>query len=122
LSGSQQFGLFALTSVAIRLWWKLEDPTYQTAGKPSTFLKWSLVMTPAVSPSLNLWKTLYRAALLETNTRVLPQRVSEAEEAVRARGREIVYGGGSPEEKEALEDALYALRAFRTAWQHTEAA
>jgi hypothetical protein len=79
-------------------------------------------MTPAVPPCLNLWKTLYRAAILETNKRVLPQRVSEAEEAVRARGREIFYGGGSSEEKEALEDALYALRAFRTAWQHTEAA
>ena len=79
-------------------------------------------MTPAVPPCLNLWKTLYKAAILETNKRVLPQRVSEAEEAVRARGREIFYGGGSSEEKEALEDALYALRAFRTAWQHTEAA
>jgi len=79
-------------------------------------------MTPAVPPCLNLWKTLYRAAILETNKRVLPQRVSEAEEAVRARGREMFYGGGSSEEKEALEDALYALRALKTAWQHTEAA
>jgi hypothetical protein len=26
------------------------------------------------------------------------------------------------EEQEALEDALYALRAFRSAWQHPEAA
>jgi len=56
------------------------------------------------------------------NTRVLPQRVSEAEEAVRARSREIFYSSESLEEKEDLEDALYALRAFRTAWQHTEAA
>ena len=68
------------------------------------------------------WMTLYRAAILETNNRVLPQRVSEAEEAVLARGREIFYSDGAPEEKEALEDALYALRAFRTAWLHTEAA
>jgi hypothetical protein len=79
-------------------------------------------MTPAVPLCLNLCKTLYRAAILETNKRVLPQRVSEAEEAVRARGREMFYGGGSSEEKEALEDALYALRALKTAWQHTEAA
>jgi hypothetical protein len=34
----------------------------------------------------------------------------------------MFYGGGSSEEKEALEDALYALRALKTAWQHTEAA
>jgi hypothetical protein len=79
-------------------------------------------MTPAVPPCLNLWKTLYRAAILETNKRVLPQRVSEAEEAVIARRREIFYSSGNPEEKEALEDALYALRALKTAWQHTEAA
>ena len=68
------------------------------------------------------WRTLYRAAILETDNRVLPQRVSEAEEAMRSREREIFYGDGTSEEKEALEDALYALRAFRTAWQHTEAA
>jgi hypothetical protein len=101
---------------------EIEDPTYQIAGKPSTFLNWSSVMTPAVPPCPNLWKTLYRAAILETNKRVLPQRVSEAEEAVIARRREIFYSSGSLEEKEALEDALYALRSFRTAWQHTEAA
>ena len=79
-------------------------------------------MTTAFPPCLNRWKTLYRAAILETNKGLLPQRVSEAEKAVRARGREIFYGNGTSEEKEALEDALYALRAFRTAWQHTEAA
>lgn len=79
-------------------------------------------MGTAFPPCLNRWKTLYRAAILETNKGLLPQRVSEAEEAVKARGREIFYGNGTPEEKEALEDALYALNAFRTAWQHSEAA
>jgi hypothetical protein len=68
------------------------------------------------------WRTLYRAAILETNKGVLPKRVSEAEKAVLAREREVFYGHASVEEKEALEDALYALRAFRTAWQHSEAA
>ena len=70
------------------------------------------------------WRSLYRAAILETNKSLLPQRVLEAEEAVRARGREVFYGNGirEEEETEALEDALYALRAFRTAWQHSEAA
>jgi hypothetical protein len=67
------------------------------------------------------WKTLYRAAILETDKNIIPQKVSEAELAVLARGRELFYGGGTGEEKESLEDALYALRAFRTAWQHTEA-
>lgn len=68
------------------------------------------------------WKTLYRAAILETNKSVIPQKVSAAEIAVLARGRELFYSGGTSEEKEVLDDALYALRAFRTAWQHTEAA
>ena len=80
-------------------------------------------MTTAFPPCPNPnWRTLYRVAILETNKKVLPQRVSEAEEAVIARGREIFYGDGTPQEKEALEDALCALRAFRGAWQHTEAA
>lgn len=68
------------------------------------------------------WRFLYRAAILETNIGLLPQRVAEAEEAVKARGREIFYGNGTSEEEEALDDALYALRALRTAWQHAEAA
>lgn len=81
-------------------------------------------MTMAFPPCLNRsnWRPLYRAAILESDKRILPQRVSEAEEAVIARGREIFYGEGTPEEKEALEDALYALRAFKSAWQHSEAA
>ena len=66
------------------------------------------------------WKALYRAAILETNKSILPERVSEAEAAVIARRREISYADGIPEEEEALADALYALHAFRTAWQHSE--
>jgi hypothetical protein len=80
-----------------------------------------VVMRAAFSPYLNRWKTLYRAAILETNKDILPQRVSEAEEAVKTRGREIFYGKGTAEEEEALDDALYALHAFRTSWQHCEA-
>jgi hypothetical protein len=71
------------------------------------------------------WRTLYRAAILETNKSVLPQRVSEAEEAVITRGREIFYDPATLDEfdeKEALEDALYALRAYKTSWQSAEAA
>ena len=81
-------------------------------------------MKPAfpLCPDHSEWKTLYRAAILESNKTVIPQKVSIAETAVLARGRELFYSEGTPEEREALEDALYALRAFRTAWEHTEAA
>jgi hypothetical protein len=68
------------------------------------------------------WKLLYRAAILETNRRAVPRRVLEAEKAVLARGRELFKKIGTLDEKEALEDALYALRAYKTAWSHTDAA
>ena len=79
-------------------------------------------MTLAFPPCLNRsnWRPLYRAAILESDKSVRPQRVSDAEEAVIARRREIFYADGTPEEKEALEDALYALHAFKTAWQHSD--
>ncbi len=80
-------------------------------------------MEPAYSPCQSTeWKSLYRAAILEQDRSLVPQRVSQAEQAVLRRGRELFYGHGTPEEGEALEDALYALRAYRTAWRHTEAA
>lgn len=79
-------------------------------------------MHTAFPQSPNRWKALYRAAILETNKGLLRQRVSEAEAAVKTRGREIFFGNGTLEELEVLEDALYTLRAFRTAWQHSEAA
>jgi hypothetical protein len=72
-------------------------------------------------PDHTEWKTLYRAAILETNKSAIPGKVSEAERAVLARGRELFYGDGTQEEQESLEDALYALRAFRSAWDHAEA-
>lgn len=61
------------------------------------------------------WRVLYKAAILETQKKAIARRVSEAEAAVLARGREVFYDGGSAEEKEALEDALYILRAFKAA-------
>jgi hypothetical protein len=68
------------------------------------------------------WKTLYRAAVEETDRSLLPQRVSEAEKAVLGRGRELLYSTGilEEEEKDALDDALYVLHALETAWQHTD--
>ena len=38
------------------------------------------------------------------------------------KARDVFYGDGTPEEMDALEDVLYALRAFRAALEHTEAA
>jgi len=66
------------------------------------------------------WKTLYRAAILEPDKSIVRQKVCEAEAAVLARARELFYVGGTREEKESLEDALYLLRAYRSAWESAE--
>jgi hypothetical protein len=76
-------------------------------------------VTSPNNPNDGDWKSLYRAAILETNKNAVLRKVSEAETAVLARGRELFYGAGTAEEKEALADALYALRAFRSAWEHS---
>jgi hypothetical protein len=74
------------------------------------------------SPSHENWRALYRAAILETNKTHILQKLSTAEQAILARGRELFYTAGTREEMEALEEALYALRVFRSAWERTEAA
>ena len=66
------------------------------------------------------WKSLYRAAILESNPSLVAKRLADAEQAVLARGRELFNSSATAEEQEALEDALYALRAFRTAMQNAE--
>ncbi len=71
------------------------------------------------SPQQN-WKTLYLAAIFEKDSTLLPQRISEAENAVAARGRELLCHDGPPEEREEIENALYMLRAFRTACGHLD--
>jgi hypothetical protein len=71
------------------------------------------------------WKTLYRAAIFETKRNAIPQRLSAAEQAVLARGRELFRQTGNSEEFEEREEvdiALYCLRAYKTACSHAEAA
>lgn len=69
------------------------------------------------------WRVLYRAAVFERDRTVLRERLSDAEEAIIARARELFHStGDNIEEREALEDALYTLRAYRNAWQQNNAA
>jgi hypothetical protein len=64
------------------------------------------------------WRALYKAALFEVDRTKLPARIAEAEKALISRGRELFnVKTGSIEEKEAVENTLFALRAFGTAWQ-----
>ena len=61
------------------------------------------------------WKLLHLAAIGEKDKSALAKRISDAEHAIFLREREIFYTGTTLEEKEALEDALYALRALNSA-------
>jgi hypothetical protein len=61
------------------------------------------------------WKALYRAVICTPNIRKNPNTITDAEDAIIARARELRYQSG-PEvdsEREDLDDALYALRALR---------
>lgn len=71
-------------------------------------------------PTNKDWKLLYLAAIEEKDKRVLAKRICDAQHAIFVREREIFYTGTTLEEKEALEDALYALRALQSAREHSD--
>ena len=60
------------------------------------------------------WRDLYFEALFETDRQKLPSCIASAERAVAMRAHELFASSGdNREEREGLEDALYALRALR---------
>ncbi len=70
--------------------------------------------TPAQTTPGN-WRELYIAALFETDNRRIPLRIADAEKAIVSRARELFSAGGDTiEEDQALDDALYALRALQS--------
>jgi hypothetical protein len=59
------------------------------------------------------WRELYKAAIAETDRNRLPSRINEAETALARRARELfAMGGRNTEEREAVDRALYTLRAL----------
>jgi hypothetical protein len=77
----------------------------------------SRVAFPAVLPIKNFspWRELYAAALFETDKERIPARIAEAEKAIVARARELFAAGSDTiEEDQALDDALYGLRALQS--------
>ena len=63
--------------------------------------------------ALRNWRELYKAALFETDTSKLAERIEEARKAIVARSRELF--ATSPDydgETEAIDNALYVLRAL----------
>ncbi len=77
----------------------------------------SAISLPAVVPAKNFspWRELYAAALFETDKNRVPARIAEAEKAIVARARELFSAGSDTiEEDQALDDALYGLRALQS--------
>lgn len=72
-----------------------------------------------VSFTRESWKYLYRAAILEENDSKITERVTQAEHAIVARARELFRTNRDDrDEKEALDDAMYALHALESSCRH----
>jgi hypothetical protein len=72
---------------------------------------------------LRNWRELYSAALFETDKNRIPTRIADAEKAIVARARELFSAGADTiEEDQALDDALYALRALQNCLEYRAAA
>ncbi len=72
-------------------------------------------MTTKAQPMFQTWRELYCAALFERHTDRIASLIKEAEKAIVARGR-VLFGADTDtiEEDQALDDALYALRALQS--------
>ena len=71
----------------------------------------------AVPPAVQNWRELYTYALLEKDKQELPSRIDKAEKALIMRGRELFEVSDkirADEEAQAVDEALYFLRALRT--------
>ena len=61
------------------------------------------------------WKSLYQAALFETDRNKIPLQISVAEAEIIQRARSLFgVAGDHSEETDALDDALYMLHALET--------
>jgi hypothetical protein len=78
---------------------------------------------PSPTVFLRSWRELYSAALFETDKDRIPSRITDAEKAIVARARELFSAGADTiEEDQALDDALYALRALQNCLEFRAAA
>jgi hypothetical protein len=60
------------------------------------------------------WHELYKAALLETDWSKMEERIRAAESALNERKRQFPLDhGGTPEENQAIEDAMCSLNILR---------
>jgi hypothetical protein len=68
----------------------------------------------SASLSASRWRELYRLAVLETDNQRLAGRLDVAQHALVLRARELfARSGDNSDEVDAIDDALYAIRALR---------
>ena len=64
-------------------------------------------------PHKRVWAQFYKAALFESDTNKVSDRIVEAERALVTRARELFDSAGDNiEEEQAVDDAMYALHAL----------
>ena len=70
-------------------------------------------------PDAQEWRALYRA-VFNPDKREMEKRLADAEKAIVERMRQLFRetGADAQGEREALDDALYALKAMRVAREH----
>ena len=70
------------------------------------------------------WQELYATALLETDWSKIEEQIEVAENRIKARLHEFSMNhGGTPEENQAIADALHGLSVLRkevAAWQESK--
>jgi len=75
-------------------------------------MQWGIPMeSRAASRVSSEWKTLYQAALLEVDLKILPQRIADAERAANERIEDL--NGSDDAEKVSVINALNVLRDLR---------
>ena len=63
-----------------------------------------------------VWLQLYKAALFDSDADKVSDRIAEAETTLVTRARELFHSAGDNiEEEQAVDDAMYALHALRSA-------
>jgi hypothetical protein len=68
------------------------------------------------SPCKRVWAQFYKAALFELDANKVSDRIAEAETALVIRARELFHSAGDNiEEGQAVDDAMFALHALRSA-------
>jgi len=79
---------------------------------------------PSQHTNSSEWQSLFKTALFETDCRLIEQRISDAEQTIVTRSIEIFRRSGIDDaiERDVLNDALYILRARRSALENKTSA